>query len=91
LKQKLQGRLVTFTTDGWKNNVKQSIVASMVSVASKVSLNQEAPNLDTDQNEFQPYLMHTHDISADAKSGATLLKLVVKDILVMAITGTCTE
>jgi hypothetical protein len=37
LKAKLQGRLATFTTDGWKNKAKQSIVASMVSVASEVS------------------------------------------------------
>ncbi len=33
LKSKLLGRLATFTTDGWKNKAKQSIVASMVSVA----------------------------------------------------------
>jgi hypothetical protein len=37
LKEKLRGRLATFTTDGWKNKAKQSIVASMVSVASEVS------------------------------------------------------
>jgi hypothetical protein len=37
LKLKLRGRLATFTTDGWKNKAKQSIVASMVSVASEVS------------------------------------------------------
>ena len=37
LKSKLQGRLATFTTDGWKNKAKQSIVASMVSVGSEVS------------------------------------------------------
>jgi len=36
LKSKLQGRLATFTTDGWKNKAKQSIVASMVSVGSEV-------------------------------------------------------
>jgi hypothetical protein len=39
LKAKLSGRLATFTTDGWKNKAKQSIVASMVSVASEVSCN----------------------------------------------------
>ena len=38
LKAKLSGQLATFTTDGWKNKAKQSIVASMVSVASEVSL-----------------------------------------------------
>jgi hypothetical protein len=37
LKSKLQGRLATFTTDGWKNKAKQSIVASMVSVGSEVN------------------------------------------------------
>lgn len=37
LREKLSGRLATFTTDGWKNKAKQSIVASMVSVASEVS------------------------------------------------------
>jgi hypothetical protein len=37
LKSKLQGRLATFTTDGWKNKAKQSIVATMVSVGSEVS------------------------------------------------------
>jgi hypothetical protein len=37
LKLKLRGRLATFMTDGWKNKAKQSIVASMVSVASEVS------------------------------------------------------
>ena len=37
LKEKIAGRLATFTTDGWKNKAKQSIVASMVSVASEVS------------------------------------------------------
>jgi hypothetical protein len=37
LKLKLQERLATFMTDGWKNKAKQSIVASMVSVASEVS------------------------------------------------------
>jgi hypothetical protein len=37
LKEKLQGRLATFTTDRWKNKVKQSIVASMVSISSEVS------------------------------------------------------
>jgi hypothetical protein len=36
LKMKLRGRLATYTTDGWKNKAKQSIVASMVSVASEV-------------------------------------------------------
>jgi hypothetical protein len=39
LKSKLSGRLATFTTDGWKNKAKQSIVASMVSIASEVSHN----------------------------------------------------
>jgi hypothetical protein len=37
LKAKLSGRLAMFTTDGWKNKAKQSIVASMVSVSSEVS------------------------------------------------------
>ena len=52
LKLKLRGRLATFTTDGWKNKAKQSIVASMVSVASEVS--QGAANNDpyTDQDRF---------------------------------------
>ncbi|KAH9050333.1 hypothetical protein EDB87DRAFT_1827458 [Lactarius vividus] len=35
LKEKLKGKLATFTTDGWKNKAKQSIVASMVSIASE--------------------------------------------------------
>jgi hypothetical protein len=38
LKAKLSGRLATFTTDGWKSKAKQSIVASMISVASEVSI-----------------------------------------------------
>jgi hypothetical protein len=37
LKAKLSGRLAMFTTDGWKNKAKQSIIASMVSVSSEVS------------------------------------------------------
>ena len=37
LRVKLQEQLATFTTDSWKNKVKQSIVASMISVTSKVS------------------------------------------------------
>jgi hypothetical protein len=37
LRLKLRGRLATFTTDGWKNKAKKSIVASMVSVGSEVS------------------------------------------------------
>ena len=37
LKSKLQGRLAMFTTDGWKNKAKQSIVALIVSVGSEVS------------------------------------------------------
>ena len=37
LKLKLKGRLATYTTDGWKNKAKQSIIASVVSVGSEVS------------------------------------------------------
>ena len=44
LKTKLHGRLATFTTDGWKNKAKQSIVSSMVSVASEVSPEQYHPS-----------------------------------------------
>jgi hypothetical protein len=44
LKTKLHGRLATFTTDGWKNKAKQSIVASMISVASEVSSEQYHPS-----------------------------------------------
>jgi hypothetical protein len=81
LKQKLQGRLATFTTDGWKNKAKQSIVASMVSVASEVRQQVFSCRLKyTHWDQSQPYLMRTHDVSADAKSGEALLKLVVEDM-----------
>lgn len=36
LKLKLQGKMATFQTDGWKNTAKQAIVATMVSVDSEV-------------------------------------------------------
>ncbi|KAM6497447.1 hypothetical protein JOM56_007920 [Amanita muscaria] len=62
LKLKLKGRKATFQTDGWKNKVKQAIVATMVSV------------------DFEPYLMRTHDVSAQPKTGEALLQLVVEDI-----------
>ncbi|KIL54278.1 hypothetical protein M378DRAFT_1059173 [Amanita muscaria Koide BX008] len=48
--------------DGWKNKVKQAIVATMVSV------------------DFEPYLMRTHDVSTQPKTGEALLQLVVEDI-----------
>ncbi|KIL60077.1 hypothetical protein M378DRAFT_14359 [Amanita muscaria Koide BX008] len=62
LKLKLKGQKATFQTDGWKNKVKQAIVAMMVSV------------------DFEPYLMRTHDVSAQPKTGEALLQLVVEDI-----------
>ncbi|KAM6491660.1 hypothetical protein JOM56_012904, partial [Amanita muscaria] len=62
LKLKLRGRKATFQTDGWKNKVKQAIVATMVSV------------------DFEPYLMRTHDVSTQPKTGEALLQLVVEDI-----------
>ncbi|KAF8812738.1 hypothetical protein BYT27DRAFT_7086628, partial [Phlegmacium glaucopus] len=37
LKLKLKGWKATFQTDGWKNNAKQAIVATMVSVDFEVS------------------------------------------------------
>jgi len=66
-------------TDGWKNKAKQSINASMVSVASEVSAGIKLSITCTHLNH-QPYLMHMHDVSADAKSDEGLLKLVTKDI-----------
>jgi len=79
LKMKLDERLTTFMTDGWKNKAKQSIVASMVSVASEVSSGIKLSITCTHLN-LQPYLMCMHDVSEDAKSGKGLLKLVTKDI-----------
>ncbi|KAH8978265.1 hypothetical protein EDB86DRAFT_2994946, partial [Lactarius hatsudake] len=79
LKEKLKGKLAMFTTDGWKNKAKQSIVASMVSIAS------------------EPYLMCTHDVSLDAESGDSLLKLVTEDLqwiedtYNVSIIGVCTD
>jgi len=51
----------------------------MVSVASEVSAGIKLSITCTHLN-CQLYLMHTHDVSADAKSGKGLLKLVTEDI-----------
>jgi len=59
---------------GWKNKVKQSIVASKVSSGIISSI--ACAHLDN----CQPYLMCMHDVSVDAKSGEGLLELVTKDI-----------
>jgi len=94
---KLKGQLATFMTDGWKNKVKQSIVASMVSIDSKVSLHNPNCFLHANSDWSQPYLMHTHDVSADAKSGEMLLKLVTEDIqwsqemFLLFIIAVCTD
>ena len=81
VRRKVQGKLGTGSCDGWKNVAKSSVVTSVMSVENIVSL--LGPYLSMLLTHIQPYLIRTHDVTRDAKTGDHLLKLVREDLLLM--------
>jgi hypothetical protein len=81
MKKMIEGKLGTGQCDGWKNVARASIVASMVTVEGKVSLAFRFMETSRTTNLInQAYLMRTHDVSAEQKTGEFLYQLVVEDI-----------
>ncbi|KAF5387115.1 hypothetical protein D9615_001638 [Tricholomella constricta] len=74
----MMGKFVTGQCDGWKNVAKTPVITTVMTAGNEVSTPSDLTS--TTLTVIQPYLIRTHDMTGEPKTGDRLLQLVLDDI-----------
>ncbi|KAJ6460339.1 ribonuclease H-like domain-containing protein [Mycena sanguinolenta] len=74
------GKLAMYVEDGWNNIAKTHVDTSMITVETKARLLLMLSILNIQHCRFQPFLLHTHDMTVCPKTGDELYKIVIDDL-----------
>jgi hypothetical protein len=77
-RQKIQGKLATYSEDGWKNIAHTHVDTSMLNIEGRVII---CPKICGDIGSFPywPYLLRTHDMTGRPKTGDELFEIMKSD------------
>jgi len=81
--KKVRGKMATGQCDGWKNVVKTRVVTSMMTVENEVSNSVVSSSYLFLSIRSQTYLVCTHDMTGQPKTGDKLYELTTSDITYM--------
>jgi hypothetical protein len=84
-KERIGGKIGTGQCDGWKNIAKTPVITSMMTIENEVSLISCSVSLKIKHgtDDTQAYLIQSHDMTGEPKTGDRLLEVVKDDINTM--------